>query len=260
MCDIAVCDDSAIDRKNLIERINRIAVSQSLQIYEFSSGEALLKAMKNNRFAAVFLDIQMKGMSGDDTAKKIRELDSTVVLAFYTGFSALTPERLEVLPFRYLMKNMPDVQLDEYVKATLEKAAEYRDMPVLDAKVQRKGIYINAKYIMYIEKHKKSTRAELAPMAYDIYGIKADENGKYPDVRISDTLWNIYNKLKRYGFGCPHNSYIINFHYMNNCTSSSLKVEGVNTEFPISRSKMKEFNELRKQFICAKYVKTGDDL
>lgn len=260
MCDIAVCDDSAMDRKDLIGRINRIAVNQELRIYEFSSGTALLEAMKKIRFTAIFLDIQMEGMNGDDTAKGIRELDPTVILAFYTGFSAPTPERFEVLPFRYLMKNMPDAKLDEYVKATLEKAVESSEMPTLAANLLKKGIFISSKYIKYIEKYKKSTRAELAPVAYDIYGIEADENGKYPDVRISDTLENIFQKLKRYGFGCPHSSYIINFQYMNNCTRKSLGLIGVDTEFPIARSKSKEFNELRKQYICSKYVEKGDDM
>lgn len=254
MYDIAVCDDSTLDRERLIERINCVTAHE-LRIHEFSSGEELLEAMNNIRFSAIFLDIQMKGMSGDVTAKRIRELDSTLVLVFYTGVAAPTPERIEVLPFRYIVKNMPSTQFDEYVKATLDKAAECRSMPTLAAIQHRNVFYVNSKYIIYIEKYNKNTRAELVPSAYRTYGIKADTYGKYPNIRIPDTLENIYGKLKQYGFGCPHSSYIINFEYMNTCTSKLLKLDGVDTEFPITRSKVKEFNELKGRFIRAKYVR-----
>lgn len=104
MYNIAVCDDSPMDREHLIERIKSMDVQQGLCIHEFSSGTELLEIMKNIRFAAIFLDIQMEGMNGDETAKRIRELDSTVVLVFYTGIATPTPERFEVTPFRYLVK------------------------------------------------------------------------------------------------------------------------------------------------------------
>ena len=254
MCNIAVCDDSVSDRKHLIERIYKIAAGREFRIYEFGSGIELLEAMKDIRFAAVFLDIQMKDMSGDETAKKLRDLDDSLVLVFYTGRAPITPERLEVLPFRYLMKNMPDAQFDAYIKAILDKVEACSSMPVLAANLQKRAVYINSKYVIYIEKYKKSTRAHLVPMAYEIYGIKADEHGKYPDVRISDPLEKTYEKLKQYGFGCPHDSYIINFEYMNTCTAKILGLEGVGSEFPIARSKAKEFHALRGKFIQAKYV------
>ena len=254
MCNIAVCDDSVSDRKHLIERIYKIAAGREFRIYEFGSGIELLEAMKDIRFAAVFLDIQMKGMSGDDTAKKIRDLDDSLVLVFYTGREPITPERLEVLPFRYLMKNMPDAKFDVYIKAILDKVEACSNMPVLAANLQKRAVYINSKYVIYIEKYKKSTRAQLVPMAYEIYGIKADAHGKYPDVRISDPLEKTYEKLKQYGFGCPHDSYVINFEYMNTCTARVLGLEGVAGEFPIARSKAKEFHALKGKYIRAKYV------
>ena len=254
MYNIAVCDDSPMDREHLIERIKSMDVQQELCIHEFSSGTELLEIMKNIRFAAIFLDIQMEGMNGDETAKRIRELDSTVVLVFYTGIATPTPERFEVTPFRYLVKTMPISKFNEYVKATLDKAAECNSMPSLAANLQKRSLFIDSRYVIYIEKYKKSTRIELVPSAYEIYGIEADKNGKYPDVRLSEALELTYEKLKDYGFGYPHGSYIINFQYISTCTSKSLGLEGVNGQFPIARSKAKEFNKLKGQFIRAKYV------
>lgn len=65
----------------------------------------MLSAMKSIRFAVIFLDVQMKKMDGEETAKRIRCLDNNLVLAFYTGFVESSPKTLEVQPYRYIMKN-----------------------------------------------------------------------------------------------------------------------------------------------------------
>lgn len=260
MYDIAVCDDAEWDRDRLIGRINCLASGKELRIHEFSSGEELLKAMNNIRFAAIFLDIQMKGMNGDETAKRIRETDSALVLVFYTGYSAITPERLEVSPFRYLMKDMSASQFDEYIKAALDKAERDISMPMLTANLLKRKLLIDSKYVVYIEKYKKSTRAKLLPIAYSLYGIKTEDNGEYPDIRISDPLYKTYERLKKYGFGYPHDSYIINFKYVTMCTNKIVRLEYVSNELPIARSKMKEFIALRGQYNREKYVVLEDEL
>ena len=76
-----------------------------LRIHEYESGKELLSAMNHIRFAAVFLDIQMKELDGEETAKRIRQLDSSLVLVFYTGFAEPSPRTIEVQPYRYIMKN-----------------------------------------------------------------------------------------------------------------------------------------------------------
>lgn len=260
MYDVAVCDDSAWDRDRLIGRINCLASDKELNIHEFSSGTELLKAMNNVRFAAAFLDIQMKGMDGDETAKRIREIDPAFVLTIYTGSSVITPERFEVTPYRYLMKNMPESQFNEYIKATLDMAERNIRIPMLTANLLKRKTLINSKYVIYIEKYKKSTRAKLLPIAYSLYGIEADDNGKYPDIRISDPLYKTYERLKKYGFGYPHDSYIINFKYVTVCTDKVVRLEYGDNELPIARSKMKEFLALRGEYIRGKYVGSEDDV
>jgi two-component system response regulator LytT len=90
-----------------------------------------------------------------------------------------------------------------------------------------------------------------------IYGIKPDENGELPDIRIPEKLEKIYEKLKDHGFGYPHDSYIINLKYLVYCTSKILKLKDVENTFQIARSKVSEFNSLKETFMLSKY-KEGD--
>ena len=60
MLNIAICDDSREDRKRLRKFLEETGFLVSIQ--EFESGEALLRLEET--FPVIFLDIDMKGISG----------------------------------------------------------------------------------------------------------------------------------------------------------------------------------------------------
>ena len=59
-----------------------------IEVDVYESGEELLVAYKKNeqRYDAVFIDMEMNGMNGFETAKAIRDIDDTALIAFVTGF------------------------------------------------------------------------------------------------------------------------------------------------------------------------------
>lgn len=252
--EIAICDDCEMDRNYLKIQIERIAKELTdVRIHEFESGICLLEAMKDIAFSAVFLDIQMAGMDGNETAKEIREMDKTVVLGFYTGFAEPSPVSFEVQPYRYIMKNMAEEQKQNYIRDILNQMLCIAKMPVLTARAARQQLRIRAEHIIYIEKYKKGMRAHLSRRAFPVYGIA--ENEEKPDIRINGKLKDLYEELEQHGFGWPHDSYIINFNYVYSCTSKVLKLMEVEDIFQITRSKAKEFNKKKDRYLCSKYVK-----
>lgn len=254
MFEIAVCDDNTFDRKQLIQRICRnMTEPEKIRIHEYESGISLLAAIKNVRFSIIFLDVQMNGLDGEETAVRLRSLDNNVILVFYTGFAEPSPRSFEVQPYRYIMKNMPDQVMDKYIKDSLNKMIEFSQIPFLTANVNRERLYLRVDDIVYIEKYKKNTRVHISESALSVYGVKNDENGQIPDIRIPERLDLIYEKLKGYGFGYPHDSYIINFKYLVYCTSKLLKLKDVDNSFQIARSKVMEFNKLKDEFMLSKY-------
>ena len=77
---IAIVDDLAAERALLRARLERQLQSRSVraEICEYGSGEALLAAQNEQRFAVIFLDIYMPGMSGMDTARLLSEMGLNV--------------------------------------------------------------------------------------------------------------------------------------------------------------------------------------
>ncbi len=76
--DIAVVDDEIVICKHIHEMIKK--QRQDCHVVCFLSGEELLAAAKP--FDIIFLDIQMYGMNGIETAKEVREKNADTVLIF----------------------------------------------------------------------------------------------------------------------------------------------------------------------------------
>ncbi len=83
---IAICDDEKAVREQINELIEKEIPGVCPELYE--TGDSLLAAGK--QFDIVFLDIQMDGTDGIETAKRLRELSALkdaedTILIFITG-------------------------------------------------------------------------------------------------------------------------------------------------------------------------------
>ena len=91
----------------------------------FSSGTALL-ASDLTDVAAVFLDIDMPGPDGMQTARQLRAKSSEVLIVFVTALDRYAVEGYSVEALRYLLKDDLDRQLGPCVDALLEKLSGRR--------------------------------------------------------------------------------------------------------------------------------------
>ena len=246
MFDIAVCDDSELDRNLLIEEIRKCEkYRETVRFHQYSSGKELLAAMELARFSLIFLDIQMQGMDGERTAEEIRKMDDSVVLVFYTGFAEPTPHSFEVQPYRR-SRFLP-------AETVLDRMAELDLGPVFEARFDGGRLFLKPDDIVYIEKYRRGIRIHVSPAAKRRYHTGGLED-KEPEIRIGGKLSAYYDVLKPYGFGYPHDSYVINFKYLMSCYKDEIRLHGFpNMVFKIARSKMNEFNQMKKEFLTSKY-------
>ena len=84
---IAICDDLSADRQKIKEYLLRYSRENLLdiQIFEFDGGEELLSGFLFSSFKIVFIDIYLNGISGVETAYKIREADKDCSIIFTTS-------------------------------------------------------------------------------------------------------------------------------------------------------------------------------
>lgn len=84
---IALVDDSEIERGILLSLITDYGYEKQI-LFEsdcFESGDAFLSSFSYDKYDIVFMDIFMNGMSGVETARKMRQIDSHVILIFLTA-------------------------------------------------------------------------------------------------------------------------------------------------------------------------------
>lgn len=123
MIKIAICDDSAEARFALIALLERHLEASGYETvyYEFSSGEGLLSWHKKHpgELDVLFLDIEMPGMDGMETARKIRAADEKLMVVFVTGFADYVFDGYAVNALDYLLKPVASQRLAAVVKRML---------------------------------------------------------------------------------------------------------------------------------------------
>jgi DNA-binding LytR/AlgR family response regulator len=117
---IALCEDTPVEADMLTELIGLSGVSSTLEC--FPTGEAFLETFEKEKYDLIFLDVYMGELTGVQTAEKIREVDTQVVIVFTTTSEDFTREGYRLNAYKYLLKPvvMEDV-VDALELATLKR-------------------------------------------------------------------------------------------------------------------------------------------
>ena len=124
MLNIAICDDSRDDRKRLRKFLEETGFLVSIQ--EFESGEALLRLEET--FPVIFLDIDMKGISGIETARLLRKKDKKAKIIYVTAYDDFREYAFSVHAFAYLVKPLDGEKIRQILKEAMEYTEEEVDV------------------------------------------------------------------------------------------------------------------------------------
>ena len=107
MLRIAICDDETDARDTLRIQLEQVLIEETEEIvYEFSSGVNAASWLEKHpgEVDLLFLDVEMKGLSGMETAEKIRTFNNDLIIVFVTGYSDYVFDGYRVGALDYLMK------------------------------------------------------------------------------------------------------------------------------------------------------------
>lgn len=104
---IAICDDEQAFINEFKEQLGELASGMEYTVTEYKSGEALLSEFTSGKYDIILLDIEMGEINGIETARRIRETDKDVSIAFLTNYAAFALEGYSVRAERYILKNQP---------------------------------------------------------------------------------------------------------------------------------------------------------
>lgn len=143
---IALCEDDADEQKKLISLIQSGRVPAKTTV--FDSGEALLGNNPSGCFDLVLMDIYMDGISGVEAARRIRNTDPEIPVAFVTTSKehALDGYRLNVN--RYLEKPVSQKAMDDVLLFALDRRENPPGITIL---VQGRPLSLPVRRLLYVE-------------------------------------------------------------------------------------------------------------
>lgn len=233
--DIAICDDEKYTSdkiKNLISDFFH-RKNMEITILQFGSGEELLQAKKS--IDILFLDIQMNGIDGMETARKLRGQNFKGYLIFVTVLKEMVFQSFEVQAYDYLVKPIKQ----EYFEKMMERLyASIKNNG--DANLRAK-LLIQRGYESNIIFFDDIIFCEIIDRKVYLH-LKSDEVIDY-----YDRIENLETKLDGRFFRC-HRSYLINLGYLKSCKNGMAYMINGKT-IPVSRLRSKEFSSVILQYM-----------
>ncbi len=223
MLNIAVCDDENTALEELSGRISgylrKNSVSGSISL--FRSGDALLKGFEN--FDAVFLDINMDGSNGLETARLMRESSYGGFLIFVTVLGECVFDSFEAMPYDYLVKPVSDARLERTLCRLLRSLnGRTKDELMISLGSERRIVPLGE--IIYCEVLDKTVCLHLSDGT---------------SVSFRGSLEKLEKELDGRFFKC-HRSYLVNLEMAEGFGGGFVRLRG-GASVPLSKLRKKDF-------------------
>ena len=124
MLRIALCDDEAEARDVLRIQLEKVLVEETEEIvYEFSSGVNAVSWLEKHpgEIDLLFLDVEMSGLNGMETAERIRQFDENIILVFVTGYTDYVFDGYRTGAWDYIVKPTAAQKLRELLARVRRK-------------------------------------------------------------------------------------------------------------------------------------------
>ena len=227
MIKIAVVDDDVTELNKLSEMFFRLSleIGYDLSVETFSKSQDLMSRYDKS-YSILFLDIELDeaddNENGIKLAKKIRELDSDVMIIFITNLAQMAIKGYEVRAFDFIVKpiNYGDFALK--LRSALGYCIGSRSTN-LKVATDKGFVVFSSDDLLYIE----------VEGHYIYYHTKEDT------YKQKGSLKDIEEKLTDHSFRRCNNCYLINLKYVNGVDGDDVIVGS--DRLKISRPKKKEF-------------------
>ena len=232
--EIAICDDDKVIREQIRGLIKQQRADAAVALYE--SGEELLACKR--QFDLVFLDIQMKGIDGMETARKLRRQKFKGLLIFITVLREMVFQSFEVQPYDYLVKPIEKKHFQKMMERLLDSMKNASEENLLVQKGYESRI-ISIGDIVF---------CEIIDRKIYLHLVSSEVIDYY------DRIENLEKKLDHGFFRC-HRSFLIHLKYLKGYKNGTAYMEN-GREIPVSRLRSKEFSNVILQYMKCE----GNDL
>ena len=231
MIRIAICDDE----KYMSDQIQELACAffgrrnRETAIRRFSCGRELLEY--DGQIDILFLDIQMKGMDGMETAKRLRAGKFRGFLIFITVLQEMVFQSFEVQAYDYLVKPIEEARFEKTMERLLASMCSAGGSSLLVQKGYESRI-IQKEDIVFCEIIDRKIYLNLA-------------SGEVVD--YYERIENLETKLDSRFFRC-HRSFLINLGHLRGYKNGTAYMDN-SRGIPVSRLRGKEFSSVILEYM-----------
>lgn len=224
MINIAIVEDEPTEAERLagyLLRYKKETDGIDFNITRFADGIAFLTNYKAE-YDIIFMDIEMPGLDGMTTAKKLRMQDPEAILVFVTNMAQFAVKGYEVDAMDFVVKPVPYDNFKLKVARALKRLVCKRDDKLVVYGRNGATVVIIPR-IRYVE----------------VVNHMLTFNTEDGTVSATGSLKNIEEKLAGRGFSRANSCYLVNLDYVTGVSDGIAELG--EDKLPVSRSRRKQF-------------------
>ena len=227
---VAIVDDEQDQIIKLNSMINTWGSRNgyACEVRSFSSAEAFLFASEDDKaYDILLLDVEMKGISGIELAKRIRADNNRAEIVFITSHFEFVGEGYEVDALHYLVKPISETKLMEVLSKAAARLSVEPPYVVITCEGETVKLYESD--ILYIESFLHYLAIHTKDREYRIKESMASFEAK-----LTDDFFRV------------HRSYLVSLKAITRISRTSVTVDG-KIEIPVARGK---YDDINRAFIA----------
>ncbi|MDD3339028.1 MAG: LytTR family DNA-binding domain-containing protein [Lachnospiraceae bacterium] len=215
---VAIVDDEKMQRDIMSTYLTRLGEKFKVQIQmdEFVSGDMFLKQYKSG-YDVIMFDVDMPGINGIDTARKIREIDQNVIIMYVTNIAQYAIMGYEVEAIDYILKPIGydefSMKFQKVIRKVQQKADQYM---LFEFREGLKRLKISDFYYIEVQNHNLHYHCQ---------------SGEY---HMRGSMNTQENELRGYHFSRIHKSYLVNLAHVKKMTSDTVEID--DEKIPVGRA------------------------
>ncbi len=244
---VMIVDDEEPARSELrflLENLREVEI-----VGEFSSGEATIKAIPSLNPHLIFLDIEMAGLNGIQTAEKINPNHIVPLLVFATAHEEFAVKAFELNAVDYLLKPFSAKRVAkciEKVQVLLQEAMQpspkkrETDLPAPSYTLRKLAIEHNGKASVIDTKDIIAAYCNEGQLS-----IRTSDKCYYSNMPLQD----LHSRLDERLFFRTHRAYLVNIEKIREIIpwfngTYNLILEGLTEEIPVSRQQVPKLKKI----------------
>lgn len=233
------CREHSSILKHYIEEWSRNQKAK-VQITEFANAEQFLFHNEEaDSVDAVFMDIQMPGISGVELARKLREKNRETAIVFTTGIDDYIAEGYELEAMHYLIKPVSEEKIYLCLDKVVEKKNSKEQYIVLNGNEDTFRVALSKIWWVSAMGHNSIMAIE-------------DEAGNVSRVTVKNSMGYLEKELLQSNiFEKSHRSYMVNLMHIRSISKTDVTMDN-NEKVPLSRRMYQNVNESFIKFFAGK--------